>query len=95
MFAPLITIFVGTVFVLVAYQLGNGNTALNLFSALALVTLIVWFLPELRGLPLPAYGFTWLVAFAGIQFFLPAAEGKPFVWMWQPTRRFIVAVAVA
>lgn len=89
----IVATLIGTVFLLCAYEVGKGNTALNMVSALGLLVLIVWLVPELRYLPIPAYVGVWVMAVVGLQVVLPLADGKPYLWVWQ-MQSLTVAVRV-
>ena len=90
----MVTVLISTMFYLTAYRMTRGNIALNLLASWGLLVVITWLLPELRFLPTTAYIGVWLLAFVGLQFILPIAEGKSFVWRFE-TQRFVMVNAFA
>lgn len=94
MTTTMLAALVGAFYLVTCYRMAEGNTGLNLLSSFGLILALVWLLPELRGIPVAACCIAWGVTFIGLQFVLPAVDGRSTLWQWQ-TARFMVAVAVA
>lgn len=89
MFEYMAAVLAGTIFILFARWLVKGDPAMSMVSSLLLVCLVLYIVPELRAAPVAAYFMAWLLAFTGLQFGMPWAEGNH-VLQWG-TRRFVVA----
>lgn len=87
----MLTVIIASLLIWIGYRAANGCTLRNALLSVAVVVLFAMFNPVLQGLHPAAYLLAAVWLWLGVQFVLPAAEGRYVRWGWRAGR---VAMAV-